>query len=241
VSPSLPPSLSTTRKDPAPTRTAPDKRSEKGRKTAERILDVAEEAFADKGFEGATLREVADRVGIRIPSLYNHFDSKAALYAAVLDRGIGPLLKTLVESAKIRGDRGQPEDIVGQTLELLAQRPNLPRLVLHETLAGGEHLRQLLQSWLGPLLDQAEGLVAAGPAADRWEHEQLPHLVLAMYHIVVGYFAIAPLYRELNGTDLLAPEALQRQTDFVKKLAALLFGPDADWPMKQPTSTSETN
>ena len=206
----------------------PEKRSAKGRRTAEKILDVAEEAFADKGFEGATLRDVADRVGIRIPSLYNHFDSKAALYAAVLERGIGPLLQTLAESAMHRGEQGQPEDIVSQTLELLAQRPNLPRLVLHETLAGGQHLREILKSWLGPLLNQAEGLVAAGPAATRWERDQLPHLVLAMYHIVVGYFAIAPLYRELNGTDLLAPEALRRQTDFLQKLSGLLFGPDPD-------------
>ena len=171
---------------------------------------------------------MAHRVGIRIPSLYNHFDSKAALYAAVLERGIGPLLQTLAESAVNRGDQGQPEDIVSQTLELLAQRPNLPRLVLHETLAGGQHLRQILKSWLGPLLNQAERLVAAGPAAARWDRDQLPHLVLAMYHIVVGYFAIAPLYRELNGTDLLSPEALRRQTDFLRKLSALLFGPDTD-------------
>ena len=209
-------------------RALPGNRSEKGRKTAERILDAAEEVFANKGFEGATLRDVAHRVGIRIPSLYNHFDSKAALYAAVLERGIGPLLQTLAESAVNRGDQGQPEDIVSQTLELLAQRPNLPRLVLHETLAGGQHLRQILKSWLGPLLNQAERLVAAGPAATRWDRDQLPHLVLAMYHIVVGYFAIAPLYRELNGTDLLSPEALRRQTDFLRKLSALLFGPDTD-------------
>jgi AcrR family transcriptional regulator len=202
-------------------------RSEKGRQTAERILDAAEAAFADKGFEGATLRDIADRVGIRVPSLYNHFDGKEALYAAVLERGIAPLLRTLLESAVDRGDRGNPEDILRESLELLARRPNLPRLVLHETLDGGRHLRQMLQAWLGPLLGQAEKIVAAGPAADRWAPEQLPNLVLAMYNIAVGYFAMAPLYRDLNGIDLLSTDALERQTDFLRKLSALLFGPDA--------------
>jgi AcrR family transcriptional regulator len=201
-------------------------RSEKGRRTAERILDAAEEAFAEKGFEGTTLRDVADRVGIRIPSLYNHFDSKEAIYAAVLERGIAPVLRTLVESAVDRGEEGNPEDIVSETLELLVRRPNLPRLVLHETLDGGRHLRQLLQAWLGPLLSQAEKIVAAGPAANRWPAEQLPHLVLAMYNIVVGYFAMAPLYRDLGNADLLAPEALAHQTEFLRKLSALLFGPE---------------
>lgn len=209
-----------------PPTTPAQRRQLRGLRTAERILDTAEEVFAEKGFDGATLRDVADRVGIRIPSLYNHFPSKESLYAAVLERGIGPVLRTLVESATRRGDAGQPDDIVGQTLEMLAQRPNLPRLVLHETLAGGRHLRQMLQIWLGPLLAQAQRLVEAGPAASRWNADQLPLLVLAMYHIVVGYFAMAPLYRDLSDTDLLSDEALARQTEFLRKLSALLFGPD---------------
>ena len=202
-------------------------RGDKGRRTAERILDVAEEVFADKGFDGATLRDVADGVGIRIPSLYNHYDGKESLYAAVLERGIGPLLQTLAQSALRRGDEGEPDEIVEQTIQLLALRPNLPRLVLHETLAGGRHLRKILQGWLGPLLAQAERLVEARPGASRWTPEQRPNLVLAMYHIVVGYFAIAPLYRDLEGVDLLSPEALERQTDFLRKLSMLLFGPEA--------------
>ncbi len=202
-------------------------RGEKGRRTAERILDVAEEVFADKGFDGATLRDVADGVGIRIPSLYNHYDSKESLYAAVLERGIGPVLQTLAQSALRRGDEGEPDEIVEQTMQLLARRPNLPRLVLHETLGGGRHLRKILQGWLGPLLAQAERLVEARPGASRWTPEERPNLVLAMYHIVVGYFAIAPLYRDLEQTDLLSPEALERQTEFLRKLTSLLFGPEA--------------
>jgi len=57
----------------------------KGEITAERILDAAEALFAEHGYAGTTLRDVAERVGIRIPSLYNHFESKDALYAAVLE------------------------------------------------------------------------------------------------------------------------------------------------------------
>ena len=54
--------------------------------TAERVLDVAEALFAEKGYKAASLGEVADGVGIRSPSLYNHFRNKEALYEAVLER-----------------------------------------------------------------------------------------------------------------------------------------------------------
>jgi len=222
--------LESTLNPPAP-QTAPEataaptsRRGEKGRRTAEKILDVAEEVFAERGFEGATLREVATRVGIRIPSLYNHFASKDALYAAVLERGIGPVLQTLAASAA--DDQQSRARILEETLGVLAERPNLPRLVLHETLAGGRHLRSMLEAWLGPVLLQAQELVERGPAAEHWKPEQLPHLVLAMYNIVVGYFAAAPIYRDLDGRDLLSPEALRRQADFMQRLTELLFSPE---------------
>ena len=82
----------------------------RGLETSERILDAAEDCFARKGFAGTTLRDVADHVGIRIPSLYNHFPNKDALYAAVLHRGISPLLALLAQSIKdsLRCMRFQP-------------------------------------------------------------------------------------------------------------------------------------
>jgi TetR/AcrR family transcriptional regulator len=210
----------------APTR--PDARKgRKGRETAERILDVAEEIFAEKGFEGATLRDVASAVGLQTPSLYNHFASKDALYAAVLERGIGPVLRALLEGARSGRPGGEPDQLVTEMVELLALRPNLPRLVLHETLYGGRHLTRMLQEWIGPMLERAHKMVEAGPAAARWEPEQLPNLVLAMYHIVVGYFAIAPFYKDLNDVDLLSEEALARQIRFLRKLATALFAEEA--------------
>jgi AcrR family transcriptional regulator len=54
--------------------------------TRERMLDVAETHFARKGYEGAHLESIASEVGVRKTALYYYFDSKSALYTAVLDR-----------------------------------------------------------------------------------------------------------------------------------------------------------
>lgn len=51
----------------------------------ERILDVALKTFAENGFRGASIAEIADRCGLSQPGLLHHFPSKAALLAAVLD------------------------------------------------------------------------------------------------------------------------------------------------------------
>ena len=81
-----------------PAHLPPVRRTRKGEITAERILDAAEELFANHGYAGTALRDVASAVGLQTPSLYNHFPSKDALYAAVLERGIAPVLRALTSS-----------------------------------------------------------------------------------------------------------------------------------------------
>ena len=49
------------------------------------IVDAALHLFAEKGFRGATTRELAARVGVTEPVLYEHFRTKRDLYAAIID------------------------------------------------------------------------------------------------------------------------------------------------------------
>ncbi|MFQ5514011.1 MAG: TetR/AcrR family transcriptional regulator [Myxococcota bacterium] len=199
-------------------------RRRRGAETADRILDVAEQLFAERGYAGTSLREVAECVGVRIPSLYNHFSSKELLYAAVLERGIGPLLAMLSRFVSTGPAGGaDPPRVMREVMRWLVQHPALPRLVLHETLSGGQRLTPMLRRWIAPTFARAQELVEVSPAARRWKAEQIPLLVIAMYHVVVGYFAIAPLYEELGGHDLMAAEAVERQTRFLCDLVGALF------------------
>ena len=66
-------------------------------------------------------------------------------------------------------------------------------------------------------------MVEARPGTSGWRPEQIPLLVLAMYHIVVGYFTIAPLYKDLAGADLTTSDALAQQTQLLIDISKTLF------------------
>jgi AcrR family transcriptional regulator len=58
--------------------------------TRQRALDVALELFAEQGYEGTSLREIADRLGVTKAALYYHFASKEALLAGIVDSLVEP-------------------------------------------------------------------------------------------------------------------------------------------------------
>src|SRR5260221_4018899 len=57
----------------------------RGEVTRERLLDVAFDEFVRHGSHGTSMRQIADAAGLAVGSIYNHFSSKDAIFAAVLE------------------------------------------------------------------------------------------------------------------------------------------------------------
>lgn len=202
--------------------TATERRTESGAQTTLRILDAAEERFADEGFRGTSLRDIANDVGIRAPSLYNHFANKEALYAAVLERAFGPMLEILEEF--LGGEGEQPPRMAEDMMRVLTERPNRARLLLHEALAGNRHMNELLSQWIERLFGNGLRAMRSSGESQLWTKEELPFLLLAMNNVIAGYVALAPAFDGTLVRDPLSPAAVRRQARFVNKLWNLVWG-----------------
>lgn len=113
------------------------------------ILAVAKVLFADKGYHGVSVDEIARRVGVSPAVLYRHFASKEALYEAVLN-GIACQRESYIEAA-LKG----PEDF-GSVLARMAlvftagieQDPDYLRMELQSALQGHDlTLRYFFNRW----------------------------------------------------------------------------------------------
>src|SRR3954452_21156665 len=81
---------------------APARRRMRRDDRTRQLLEVAEAVISERGFQSASMDEIADRAGITKPVLYDHFGSKDGLFAAVIESARGDLRETIgaaVESA----------------------------------------------------------------------------------------------------------------------------------------------
>jgi AcrR family transcriptional regulator len=58
------------------------------RRTMGALLDAAEEIFRERPVDAVTVDEIAERAGVAVGSIYNHFGSKGGLHAAVVERAL---------------------------------------------------------------------------------------------------------------------------------------------------------
>ena len=63
-----------------------------GKERREQLLDIGRRLFAERGFEGTSIEEIAAQAGVSKPVVYEHFGGKEGLYAVVVDREVERLL-----------------------------------------------------------------------------------------------------------------------------------------------------
>ena len=141
--------------------------------TSEAVLLAARRLFAQRGFEGATVRSITAEAGANLGAVTYHFGSKDALHQAVLDQALTPLRIRLAETASSPGaPLDQIEAVLRALFAHLGEHPDLPRLMLQQ-LATGDRLpgivRQTMQANIGLIAGliregQDQGSIRAGDA-----------------------------------------------------------------------------
>jgi AcrR family transcriptional regulator len=189
--------------------------------TDAQILDAAEELFARHGLRGTRVREIASAAGVNEATLYNYYKNKEALYEAVLERGIQPIIDTVRRTSAGENSPENIRDAAQQIITQLQRRPHVSQLIYLEAIANGDYLEQLVTRWLKPFADTiTRQLSKRAPHVSKQDY---PQIVELFWHLSFGHFAIAPLLQQTFGSDPFADQRVARQIAFIETLIGGLF------------------
>lgn len=196
--------------------------------TRKRIMEAAEDAFAYYGFSGASLQDIADRVGIKKASLFYYFKGKEELYAEVIQRVFKALESILFTTiADPSADYGQKiAAMIGKVYDLLASHPNYARMLYRELLDNEERVAEVSSMLFGPLFQAATGFLRKGIEEGVLKPIDPMQYLISSLAMITFYFIVGPLVESHWGRELLSSQALaeRRQSLIDYTLNAILAG-----------------
>jgi TetR/AcrR family transcriptional regulator len=178
----------------------------------DKILDAALEVFADCGFKGATIDQIATRAGLSKPNLLYYFRRKKDLYLAVLERTLDMWLEPL---RAIRADGDPAEEIrayINRKLEFSKLRPTASRLFANEMIQGAPLLKTILQGDLREIVDEKAAVIRGWAKAGRIADVDPYHLIFVIWAVTQHYADFASQVEAVVGGRLSDPKFF-RQTE----------------------------
>ncbi|HUC61950.1 MAG TPA: CerR family C-terminal domain-containing protein [Alphaproteobacteria bacterium] len=113
-----------TRERPARQARRDETRQSRGEDTRQRLIAAAFEVFAERGYEGATTRHLAERAGVNLPAIQYYFGNKEGLYRAAVGTIVARIEEHMAEVARrieaaLTARQVPKKRLIGLLLELL--------------------------------------------------------------------------------------------------------------------------
>jgi TetR/AcrR family transcriptional regulator len=213
----------------------------------DRILEIAALEFAERGYAGARVDRIARRARVNKAMLYYHFDSKQALYRALLRQVFTSAAARLREIGASDADAGRKlHDAIGEIAAFVGQHAFFPAIMLREVAEGGAHLDRKTLAALASVPRAVEDIVERGIRAGTLRPVHPMAVYLTMLAPIVMFMASGSIRKELEAAELADIRALtpdlfvQHIQDFVQRAFASTANvpPSARGKARRTASTS---
>ena len=195
----------------------------RGRK--DEILDQATRLFAERGFAGCSMNDLAEAVGLRKASLFHHFPSKDLLYGAVLERLVMELGSSIAAAVTPGGPWEEMLDrMTDGVVGAFSRHPFAARIVAREMMDWGAFAQARHADLVAPVLVASDAFLKAGMDAGAFRVQDRPQLLLTLIGLHVMPFAIGRMAQHLTGLDVgTAPFVYARRTAARVQIRALVL------------------
>ncbi|MEJ9081025.1 TetR/AcrR family transcriptional regulator [Gordonia malaquae] len=124
------------------------------------LIEVARGLFAERGFEGTSIEEIAQRAGVSKPIVYEHFGGKEGLYAVVVDREMDKLLEMVTASLTQNRSLYRIQQVALALLTYMEERTDGFKILVRGESPGGDGDTRY-SSLLNDAISQVEHILAS--------------------------------------------------------------------------------
>ena len=163
------------------------------------IMAAGLDIFAQFGFRGATLDQIAEAAGMSKPNLLYYFPSKEAIYTAILEKQ----LETWLDPLRALNAKGDPiEEILSYTmrkLDMSRDTPRESRLFANEILQGAPRISEHLSGPLRDLVDEKAQVISDWSNSKRIAKVDPHHLIFTIWATTQHYADFDVQVRAVTG------------------------------------------
>ncbi len=189
------------------------RRSLKGEKTRNKILKIAKRLFSTKGFAGASMDEIAEKVRIKKASLYHYFGSKQEIYNELIDQAMNEISKIFQISFSSGNLIKDSENFLRRIMEFIATDREYIRILIREILDENLPIRKLAETYVPRLLDFGFKIIRKGEKEGALRKDIDPvQLSITLSGAIILYFILEPVLEPFIKNPL-SKKMLQKRLD----------------------------
>jgi len=195
----------------------------------ETLLAEACAAFAEKGYAGASMGDIAVRTGLRKASLFHHFGSKRQLYNEVLTETLGDLARMVIEAQDESGDFIERLDRLGDRVtRYLGANPEASRLLIRELVDDGPFSTPEGSVILQNALAAVSSFLASGMDAGAIPQRDPLQLAWSIVGLLLLWFAAPHVLKHTLPGDIFEPDHIEARCRVTRAQIRALCGVPAE-------------
>lgn len=195
-------------------------RQERSRRSKEQMVSAALSAFMERGFEGVSTHDIAERAEVTQGLITYHFKSKEGLWQAAMDRLFGDFRNQLADRIRELNDIGDPlffKLVIRHIVRWPTQYPYIVRFMAGTGSSESSHLVWLVERHIRPIYEVVGEILDAGKAQGILR--DLPNLnVYFLLMTASSVFSLKDEIRLLTGVDVFQPEFVEEQADTLVRM-----------------------
>jgi AcrR family transcriptional regulator len=183
--------------------------------TREAVLDAALSLFAERGFEGASIRDIARRADISHAVIRQHFGTKADLWRAAVTRMFVRFAQEMDGDSwgSHRPLHVRLEAFLRNYVIYCARHPEHVRIMMHESLGESERLKWMVEKYIAPAHRNIEPLLREAMEAGTVPKMPIISLIYTISAAAQSLFALGAEARHIYGVDTRAAAVVSQHAE----------------------------